>query len=70
MRRQSGVAMTIAKTYAKYRAAGQTCTREEFHMAAIENLPMIRQCLGLAPREQLQLIPKKKNLANYIINEP
>jgi hypothetical protein len=61
MRRQSGVAMTIAKTYAKYRADGQTCTREEFHYAAIENLPMIRQCLGLPYKEPLQINAKKES---------
>jgi len=48
-RKQSDLAMTIAKTYAKYRAIGRTCSREEFHYAAIDNLPIMFKCLGLPP---------------------
>lgn len=43
--RQAIFAMNLANVYAKYRAAGITCTREEFHKAAIENMDKIEECL-------------------------
>ena len=43
--RQLVFAMNLANVYAKYRAAGITYTREEFHKAAIDNMDKINICL-------------------------
>jgi len=43
--RQLVFAMNLANVYAKYRAAGITYTREEFHNAAIDNMDKINICL-------------------------
>ena len=63
-RKQSDLAMTIAKTYAKYRAAGYTCSRKEFHYAAIDNLPMMFKCIGLPPSTLADTIKRQKTVNN------